>query len=185
MKKSRRGLAALASLLIYVVIGAVPAGADAEDAANVSAINAVEAALDAAFERNDPKEIRRAMTSDHLSVTPYYDGPQTTGAQIASLKDLKFSQKLVDKPKVILLGREVAMRTFTAEFIGTYKGQEMPRRQFVTAVLVKRGGRWMERFIRQPPSANDRGGRAGGRGVSHPQSTVSTSVPMNLPRVLR
>ena len=38
------------------------------------------------------------------------------------------------------------MRTFTAEFIGTYKGQEMPRRQFVTAVLVKRGGRWMEMY---------------------------------------
>ena len=91
------------------------------------------------------------MTSDHLSVTPYYDGPQTIGAQIASLGDLKFSQKLVDKPKVILLGREVAMRTFTAEFIGTYKGQEMPRRQFVTAVLVKRGGRWVEDLSSNSP----------------------------------
>jgi hypothetical protein len=144
MEKSVRRLVALASLLIYVFLGAAAAGAD--DATTIAAINAASAALDAAFVKNDPKAIRRAMTSDHVSVTPYYDGPQTVEAQIASLGDLKFSQTVVDKPNVILLGREAALRTFTAEFSGTFRGQEMPRRQFVTAVMVKRDGRWIERL---------------------------------------
>jgi Domain of unknown function (DUF4440) len=134
----------VASLLMCVVVGGAPAGAD--DSATITAINTASAALDVAFERNDSKEIRAAMTSDHLSVTPYYDGPQSVDAQIASLSDLKFSQKNLDEPKVILLGPEAALRTFTAEFVGTFKGQKMPRRQFVTSVMVKRDGRWLERF---------------------------------------
>src|SRR5262245_25339726 len=103
-------------------------------------------ALDAAFERGDKNEIRRAMTSDHVSVTPYYDGPQQVDAQIASLGDLKFDQTVVDEPKVILLGPEAALRTFMAEYAGSFKGHAMPRRQFVTSVMVKRDGRWLERF---------------------------------------
>jgi hypothetical protein len=66
--------------------------------------------------------------------------------QIASLGDLKFSQKNLDEPKIILLGPTAALRIFNAEFIGTYKGRNMPRRQFVTSVMVNRDGRWVERF---------------------------------------
>jgi hypothetical protein len=47
---------------------------------------------------------------------------------------------------VILLGPQAALRTFTAEFVGTFKGKEIPRHQFVISVMVKRDGRWLERF---------------------------------------
>jgi len=87
-----------------------------------------------------------AAIPDHLSVTPYYDGPQSVDEQIASLGDLKFSQKNLDEPKIILLAPNAALRIFTAEFVGTFKGQKMPRRQFVTSVMVNRNGRWVERF---------------------------------------
>ncbi len=40
-----------------------------------------------AFEQNDKAAIKALMTPDHISVTPYYDGPQTTDDQIASLPE--------------------------------------------------------------------------------------------------
>jgi hypothetical protein len=57
-----------------------------------------------AFEQNDKAAIKALMTPDHISVTPYYDGPQTTDDQIASLPELKWDQKIVGDVKVSLLG---------------------------------------------------------------------------------
>jgi hypothetical protein len=144
MKKGTQWLAILASMVMCVLLGATPTRSD--DGATIAAINKASAELDAAFVKGNAKEIRRAMTSDHLSVTPYYVGPQSVDDQIASLGDLKFSQKNLDEPKVILLGPAAALRIFTAEFTGTFKGQKMPRRQFVTSVMVNRDGRWVERL---------------------------------------
>jgi hypothetical protein len=144
METGMRWFAILASVVLCMLVQVAPARSD--DAATIAAINAASAELDEAFVKGDPAEIKRAMTGDHLSVTPYYDGPQSVDEQIASLADLKFSQKNLDEPNIILLGPAAAMRTFTAEFVGTFKGQEMPRRQFVTSVMVNRDGRWVERF---------------------------------------
>jgi hypothetical protein len=47
-----------------------------DDASTIAAINKASAQLDDAFVQGNAKEIRRAMTSDHLAVTAYYDGPQ-------------------------------------------------------------------------------------------------------------
>lgn len=136
--------AALASLIACLLIGMTTARGD--DASTIAAINKASAQLDDAFVKGNAKEIRRGMTSDHLAVTAYYDGPQSVEAQIASLGDLHYSQKNLAGPDVILLGPQAALRTFTAEFVGTFKGKEIPRHQFVTSVMVKRDGRWLVRF---------------------------------------
>ena len=80
-----RKLAAMLSLLVFIGLGALPADAADVDAA---AVNAAEKALDNAFVSGDPAEIKKLMTADHVSVTPYYDGPQTTDQRIASLPEL-------------------------------------------------------------------------------------------------
>ena len=92
-----------------------------------------------AFEQNDKAAIKALMTPDHISVTPYYDGPQTTDDQIASLPELKWDQKIVGDVKASLLGD--ALRTFTADLKGSLKGKV-----FATEILVKRDGKWIERF---------------------------------------
>ena len=86
------------------------------------------------------------MTPDHISVTPYYDGPQTTDDQIASLPQLKWDQKIVGDVKVSMLGDDAAMRTFTADLKGSFKGKALPAEVFATEILVKRDGKWIERF---------------------------------------
>jgi hypothetical protein len=48
--------------------------------------------------------------------------------------------------QVSLLGADAAMRTFTADLKGSFKGKSLPARVFATEILVKRDGKWIERF---------------------------------------
>jgi hypothetical protein len=132
------------SLVILTI--AVASKALAGDAETIEAINASSNALDKAFEQNDKAAIKGLMTPDHISVTPYYDGPQTTDDQIASLPELKWDQRIVNNVKVSLLGDDAALRTFTADLKGSFKGKPLPAKVFATEILVKRDGKWIERF---------------------------------------
>jgi hypothetical protein len=79
----------LAIFSLVILMSAVLTEALAGEAETIEAINASSNALDKAFEQNDKAAIKALMTPDHISVTPYYNGPQTTDDQIASLPELK------------------------------------------------------------------------------------------------
>lgn len=131
--------------MILVAVGAFRA--EAGDADTIAAINASSNALDKAFGERDIATIKALMTPDHVTVTPYYDGPQSVDDQIASLADLDYGQTIVGEPSVALLGPDVALRTFIAELKGSFKGKPVPARAFVNETLVKRDGKWIERFF--------------------------------------
>ncbi len=120
--------------------------ANATDAATIAAVNASSNALDEAFTKKDGATNKALMTQDHLTVTPYYDGPQTVDDQLASLGEYDWSQTIVGAPDVTLLTPEVALRTFAAELKGTFQGKPLPPRVFATELLVKRDGKWVERL---------------------------------------
>ena len=130
-----RKLAALFSLLILASAGLYQATAG--EAKTIAAINKVAAALDAAFAQKDVEAIKGMMTPDHVSVTPYYDGPQSVADQVASLPELNFGQTIQGKVTVTLLGPDAAMRTFTAALNGSFKGKPLPALVFATEILVK------------------------------------------------
>ncbi|MCK5497453.1 MAG: nuclear transport factor 2 family protein [Hyphomicrobiaceae bacterium] len=121
--------------------------ANATDAETIAAINASSNALDEAFADRNVETIKSLMTPDHVSVTPYYDGPQSVDDQIASLAELDYGQKIVGTPSVVLLSPDVALRTFTADLKGSFRGKPLPARAFVNETLVKRDGKWIERFF--------------------------------------
>ena len=133
------------SILAFVLAAGI-AGANAGEPATVAAINAASAALDDAFERQSAEDIKRMMTADHIAVTPYYDTPQTAAAQIASLPELKYKQTNTGEVKVVVLGPDAGMRTFTARLDGTYKGKTIPSDVFVTSIMVREDGQWREKF---------------------------------------
>ena len=133
------------SILAFVLAAGI-AGANAGEPATVAAINAASAALDDAFERQSAEDIKRMMTADHIAVTPYYDTPQTAAAQIASLPELKYKQTNTGDVKVVVLGPDAGMRTFTARLDGTYKGKTIPSDVFVTSIIVREDGQWREKF---------------------------------------
>jgi hypothetical protein len=137
-----RKIAAILSLMILVAVGAFRA--EAGDADTIAAINASSNALDKAFGERDIATIKALMTPDHVTVTPYYDGPQSVDDQIASLPDLDYGQTIIGEPSVALLGPDVALRTFIAD---SFKGKPLPARAFVNETLVKRDGKWIERFF--------------------------------------
>lgn len=89
----------LATFSLVVLMTAALSPALANEAETIKAINASSNELDRAFEQNDKAAINALMTPDHISVTPYYDGPQTTDDQIASLPELKWDQKIVGDVK--------------------------------------------------------------------------------------
>ena len=133
------------SILAFVLAAGI-AGANAGEPATVAAINAASAALDDAFERQSAEDIKRMMTADHIAVTPYYETPQTAAAQIASLPELKYKQTNTGEVKVVVLGPDAGMRTFTARLDGTYKGKAIPPDVFVTSIMVREDGQWREKF---------------------------------------
>jgi len=136
----------LATFCLVIVATAALSQAVAGEAETIEAINASSNALDKAFEQNGKAAIKALMTPDHISVTPYYDGPQTTDDRIASLPELKWEQKIVGRVQVSLLGDDAALRTFTADPKGSFKGKPLPAKVFATEVLVKHDGKWIERF---------------------------------------
>jgi len=130
------------TLSLFALISPAQAG----DAETIAAVNKAAAALDQAFEHQDADAIKRLVTSDHIAVTPYYDGPKSAAAQIASLPDLKYEQTIIGEAKVTLLGADAAMRSFEARLDGTFKGKTIPPRAFVTSIMVEEGGAWREKF---------------------------------------
>ena len=128
----------LATFSLVVLMTAALSPALASESETIKAINESSNALDRAFEKNDKAAIRALMTPDHISVTPYYDGPQTTDDQIASLPELKWDQKIVGDVKVSLLGDDAALRTFTADLKGSFKGKPLPAKVFATEIEAQR-----------------------------------------------
>lgn len=153
-----RKLAVAIALLTGFLAGATARAGDTE---TVAAINAAADALDMAFEQQDASAIDSLTTDDHIAVTPYYDRPLSVAEQIATLRDLKYEQTNLDDPEVTLLGEGVAMRTFSAELDGTFKGRRIPSPVFITSIMVQRDGKWQERFYQATRLAGTRSGRFG------------------------
>lgn len=134
------------SVLIVALAVACMFTAQAGEPATVAAINAAAAALDDAFEQQNAEDIKRMMTADHVAVTPYYGTPQTAAEQIASLPELKYEQTITGDVKVVVLGPDAGMRTFSARLDGTFKGKPISPDVFVTAIMVREDGVWREKF---------------------------------------
>lgn len=137
--------AALLSLMLI----AVPAGlarAQSSDDETIKAINTTATTLAAAFVVKDTDTIKSLTTEDHVAVTPFYDSPKSLNEEFATIADLDYRETAVGDVAVVLLAPDVAMRTVVADLEGSFKGKPLPPRVFATEILVKRNGKWIERF---------------------------------------
>jgi ketosteroid isomerase-like protein len=138
-----RGILVAVSILIQVSVGAC---AQENDLAATEAIDDAVGRLDEAFEARDAEGVKALMTADHVAVSPYYGTPQSVDQVIATLPDLKIKQTNLSEPTVTLLGPESAMRTLTAKLEGTFADKPISDKVFITSVLAKQDGKWVERF---------------------------------------
>lgn len=145
-----RQLIAASSLLIFMTLGACDQAsnvtAQEDDVETIEAVDNAIAELDEAFEARDAAKIKALMTPDHVGVTPYYGAPQSVAEMIASLPDLKYEQTNLSEPKVVLLGPGTAMRTVTAKLEGSFKDKQISHKVFITSIVTKQNGQWLERF---------------------------------------
>lgn len=138
-----RGLLIAVSLLICASVGAC---AQDSDVATIEAVDDVVGRLDEAFEAQDAATIKSLMTPGHLAVTPFYSTPQSVDELLATLADYKIKQTELSEPTVTLLGPGSAMRTLTAKLEGTFADKPISENVFITAIVVKQGGKWRERL---------------------------------------
>jgi ketosteroid isomerase-like protein len=105
--------------------------------------------LNEAFTKGQADTIKALMTADHVSVTPYYGGPVSRDQQVKGVADYKLTEYTPARMKVTMLGKDAALVTYALTMKGTYKGKELPRKNFASAVWVRRGGKWLESFYQE------------------------------------
>ncbi len=121
----------------------------ADEATDIAAIKAGVTALGEAFVKRDADSIRAMMTPDHLAVAFVYKGPLTVDEEIASLPDLKMEIYDAIPPTVSLLGPDAALVTGEQSYRGTFQGNPLPERVFMSEVWVRVDGKWMQKFYQE------------------------------------
>ncbi len=121
----------------------------ADEAADIAAIKSRTAALGEAFVKQDADTIRAMMTPDHVAVAFIYKGPQTLEEEIASLPDLKMEIYDAIPLTVSLLGPDAALVTGEQSYRGTFQGNPLPERVFLSEVWVRVDGKWLQKFYQE------------------------------------
>lgn len=137
-------LAAFSFVILAAIAGCTPSGGNVAD---IEAIDDAVGELNEAFQTRDAAAIKALMTEDHVTVTPYYGTPQAVSDQIASLADLKYEQTNLTEPTVVLLGPDAAIWTVTAKLDVTFEGKSLSGKMFLTSVMVKQNGHWLEQLF--------------------------------------
>ena len=137
-------LAAFSFVVFAAIAGCTPSGGNVAD---IEAIDDAVGELNEAFQKRDAAAIKALMTEDHVTVTPYYGTPQSVSGQIGSLAELTYKQTNLTEPTVVLLGPDAAIWTATAKLDVTFEGKSLVGKAFLTSVMVKRNGHWLERLF--------------------------------------
>lgn len=128
---------------VFVLTGARGAEDEVKDV-----LHAIET-LNKAFHKGDAKVIKALLAEDHVAVTPYYGAPMTRDEQIKTLPDTKLTEYKAGKMTVRMLGKESALVTYPLTLKGTYKGKNVPTRNYASAVWVKKGAHWLETYYQE------------------------------------
>lgn len=139
-------LAALSVVILAAIAGCAPAS-NTNDVADIEAIDDAVGKLNEAFEARDAEAIKALMTEDHVTVTKYYGTPQSVSGQIGSLAELNYKQTNASEPTVVMLGPDAAVWTAIADLDVTFEGKSLVGRAFLTSVMVKREGKWLEQMF--------------------------------------
>ena len=133
-------------VLLAMVFGAAAAfGSDADR----EAIIAAKTKLDQAFQDNDAETIRAMMTDDHVAITTFYGGPKTVSEQIDTLKDLKAEFFDFSETVLTFLNDDTAWIRFENSYRGTFMGEPLPERVYVSEAWVKRDGTWLQKLYQE------------------------------------
>jgi hypothetical protein len=144
-------MARLGSSLVglFVCLFAYAAVAVADDAATIDEIKNAATVLDKAFTDQDVALIESMMTADHLATTPYYHKVMTVSEQLETIDEFKARLFDVTNENVDLLDDGAAVITFEKSYEGTFMGEPLPARVFVSSLWEKSDGKWLQRLYQE------------------------------------
>src|SRR5579871_2040360 len=120
----RQAVMKLTSKLLIILAAGFLVAADApKEKGAAKDVTAAINALNDAFLKGKPDLIRPLMTDDHISITPYYGGPQTKDEQLKNLPELKMTDYSPGEIKVTFVSKDVALVTYPLGQKGTFKGK--------------------------------------------------------------
>ncbi len=101
-----------------------------------------------AIKEKDWNGLSKLMAEDFVEV-----GDMGIRGKAAAIEDLKANFGLTEHSmkdaKVLELGKDSALVTYTLTQKGTYKGQEVPPKVNCSATYVRRGGKWLNTSFQQ------------------------------------
>ena len=137
--------------LLLILFAALLLAADAPKDNVAKDVEKALRALNDAFKNRDVEAVGRLMADSHVAITSYYGGPQNKAEQLKSLPDLKMSEYGMGEVKITAIGKDTALVTYPLTLKGTYKGKELPAKNYAAAVWVLQGGKWLETFYQETP----------------------------------
>lgn len=140
-------LLTLAAALAFVVLAPGPRPARAADAD--PALLAAMDRLNQAFESEDRAAIERLVTPDHKAVGPIYPGAVGVAEQFALFPEVHYRATLASGPTVEMLSPDAALVSLELAIDGSFRGEPLPKRSYVTAIWVRVGGRWLQKLYQE------------------------------------
>lgn len=140
------------SKLLIALTAVLLIGAQAgKNSPAIKDIEEANRALNEAFTKRDAEAIRRLTAEEHVAITSYYGGRQTTAEQLKTLPDLQVTEYAVGEVTVNLLTADVALVTFPLNQNGKFKQIPLARKNYVSSVWVRRNGKWLEASYQETP----------------------------------
>ncbi|MEM6460799.1 MAG: nuclear transport factor 2 family protein [Pseudomonadota bacterium] len=110
-------------------------------------VDAAFSAIEKAFSEKHEEAIARLLMTDHVAAISVPDTPMNLKQELAVEPDvINFKQIVTCDKSVSFLGPDTALITFVADFQGSFREEPLPARGFVTAIMVRRDGQWLERL---------------------------------------
>ena len=123
------------------------------DAATANEIRAAVQKIEKAFADQDVVTIERMYAPDHISIAARYGGALRMPEQLETIVRLKRTTFDVSLLDVKLLSTDAALVTYEESYSGTYEGETLPPRVFISQIWLKQDGAWRQSFYQETPIA--------------------------------
>ena len=141
-----RALLALSLLLAAVTLGHAQSTVSDETKAE---LNAAQTELDKAFADADTTQIRAMMMPNHVAVLPYLPIESSIDDELANLGAINYAFTGQKNRQMFALADDVVLITQEKFYDGTAYGKPMPAKVLVSAIWMKRDGKWLQRYYQE------------------------------------
>lgn len=126
----------------------------ADDAGSAKDVEKALQQLNDAFVSRDAAVLKKLMTDDHISITPYA-GRESRDEQIDALPKYKIEKYSTEGMKSQALGKNAVLLTYVVKYKGTYAGKALSPRSIASSLWIMHAGKWQEALYQETPVAKE------------------------------